>query len=46
MGEINELQSDGLIVLDSREFEDNGILLSESMRIITENEFNVRFNTK
>ena len=42
-GDLNELTEAGFIVVDTREYRDNGTVSKETMRVLTEKEFYVRF---
>ena len=43
-GELNELSEAGFTVVDSREYREDGTLSRETVRMLTEKEFNSRFN--
>lgn len=45
-GDINELQCDGLITIGKEVYDEEGRLTKQSMRLLTEKEFNARFTTE
>ena len=42
-GDLNELTEAGFIVVDTREYRDNGTVSKETLRVLTEKEFYARF---